>query len=147
MAYAKCPTVVRLGGLQHVEGHRAAGTQMGRECLSPTVGGYPEHLTAMRAFSLVLVVVQIVEVALANGHYWPISGCQITVDNYGFDLCPLLGRRNNSGHLSLVLHHQTPPTITTIVYNISLNGPLRRSDDISGDEQVSLVTMYRCGQV
>lgn len=95
----------------------------------------------MRAFSLVLVVVQIVAVASANRHYWPISGCQITVDNYGFDLCPLLSRYNNSGHLSLVLHHQTPPTITTVVYNISLNGPLRRSDAISDDEQVSLVAM------
>jgi len=89
----------------------------------------------MRAFSLVLVIVQIVAVALANRHYSPISGCQVTLDNYRFDLCPLLSQRNNSGHLDLVLHHQTPPTITTIVYNISLNGPLRSSDAISDDEQ------------
>lgn len=89
----------------------------------------------MRAFSLVLVIVQIVAVASANRRYSPISGCQVTLDNYRFDLCPLLGQRNHSGHLNLVLHHQTPPTITTIVYNISLNGPLRRLDTVSDDEQ------------
>ena len=100
----------------------------------------------MRAFSLVLVIVQIVAVASANRHYSPVSGCQVTLDNYRFDLCPLLNQRNNSGHVDLVIHHQTPPTITTIVYNISLNGPLRRLDAIFDDEQVSLVVMYCCGQ-
>ena len=100
----------------------------------------------MRAFSLVLVIVQIVAVASANRHYSPIKGCQLTVDNYRFDLCPLLSQRNNSGHVDLVLHHQTPPTITTIVYNISLNGPIRRPDVISDDKQVSLVVMYCCVQ-
>ena len=95
----------------------------------------------MRPFSLILVVVQIVAVALANGHHSPISGCQVTLDNYRFDLCPLLNRRNDTGYIHLVLHHQTPPTTTTIGYNISLNGPLRRSDTFSDDEQVSLVDM------
>ena len=102
--------------------------------------------TAMRAFSLVLVIVQIVAVASANRYYSPISGCQVTLDNYRFDLCPLLSQRNNSGHLDLVLHHQTPPTITTIVYNISLDGPLRRYDAISDHEQVSLVVLCCCAQ-
>ncbi|KAI0273071.1 hypothetical protein BGY98DRAFT_131372 [Russula aff. rugulosa BPL654] len=89
----------------------------------------------MRAIPLILVIVQIVAVALANRYYSPISGCQVTLDNYRFDLCPLLNRRNNADYVHLVLHQQTPPTITTIVYNISLNGPLRRSDAISDDEQ------------
>ncbi len=97
----------------------------------------------MRAFSLVLAIVQIVAVALANGHYSPINRCQITLDGYRFDLCPLLNQRNNPD-LNLILHHRTPPNITTIVYNISLNGPLRRSDAIQDDEQVSLALAY-CG--
>jgi hypothetical protein len=99
----------------------------------------------MRAIPLILVIVQIVAVALANRYYSPISGCQVTLDNYRFDLCPLLNRRNNADYVHLVLHHQTPPTITTIVYNISLNGPLRRSDAISDDEQVSLEVVMYCG--
>ena len=126
---------------QHVETGtvRAAGTPVWD---AQSIEGYLERSTAMRAFSLVLVIVQIVAVASANRYYSPISGCQVTLDGYRFDLCPLLGQRNNSGHLDLVLHHQTPPTVTTIVYNISLNGPLRSSDAISDDKQVSLVVMY-----
>ena len=121
---------------QHVETWRATGTPVWD---AQSVGGYLDRSTAMRAFSLVLVIVQIVAVASAKRHYSPISGCQVTLDNYRFDLCPLLSQRNNSGHIELVLHHQTPPTITTIVYNISLNGPLRRPDAISNNEQVCLV--------
>lgn len=103
----------------------------------------------MRAFSLVLVIVQSVAVALANGYYSPISGCQIALGNYRFDICPLLSQRNYySGHLDLVLHHQTPPTFTTILYYISLNGPLRASGPISGDEQVSfgnyVLLLFNC---
>ena len=63
--------------------------------------------------------------------------CQITLDNYDFDLCPLLNEQRNPGQVDLVLRHETPPTITTIVYNISLNGPLPHSDGIPEDEQVS----------
>jgi hypothetical protein len=111
-----------------------------------SLSGDTERPTAMRAFSLVLVIVQIVAVVSANRRYSPIKGCQVTVDNYHFDLCPLLSQRNNSGPVNLVLHHQTPPTITTIIYNISLNGPLRTSDASSNDEQVSLVVMYCCVQ-
>ncbi len=92
----------------------------------------------MRALSLALVAVQFVAVVLANRYYSPINRCQITLDSYHFDLCPLLNRRNNSGQLDLLLHHQTPPTITTIVYNISLNGPLRRSDVLFDGEQVGV---------
>jgi len=92
----------------------------------------------MIAFSLALVIVQIVAVASANRWYLPINQCQISLDNYRFDLCALLDERHNSGQVDLVLHHQTPPTITTILYNISLNGPLRRSDAFPDDEQVSL---------
>ena len=99
----------------------------------------------MRAFSLILAIVQIVAVASATRYYSPISGCQVTLDDYRFDLCPLLNQPNNSGHVHLVLHHQTPPTITTILYNISLDGPLRRSDAIADNEQVSLVGLYYCG--
>lgn len=110
-------------------------------------GGYPERSTTMNALSLILVVVQIVAVASANRYHSPISGCQVTLDNYRFDLCPLLNQRNNySGYVHLVLHHQTPPTITTILYNISLNGPLQRSDAISDEQQVSLVVMNCCVQ-
>jgi hypothetical protein len=127
----------------HVERWRATGTPVWD---AQSVGGYPERSTAMRAFSLVLVIVQIVAVASTNRQYSPISGCQVTLDNYRFDLCPLLSQRNNSGHVGLVLHQQTPPTITTIVYSISLNGPLRRPDAISDDEQVCLVVIHCCAQ-
>jgi hypothetical protein len=127
-----------------VESWRATGTPVWD---AQSVGEYPERSTAMRVFSLVPVIVQIVAVASANRYYSPISGCQVTLDNYRFDLCPLLSQRNNSGHLDLVLHHQTPPTVTTIVYNISLNGPLRKSDAISDDEQVGLVVLYCCVQI
>src|SRR6266849_9276905 len=117
-------------------GHRFTPVWVCSECRGP--GYLNARPTAMRAFSLILAIVQIVAVASANRYYSPISGCQVTLDNYRFDLCPLLDKRNNSGHVHLVLHHQTPPTITTIVYNISLNGPLLRSDAIADDE-VSLV--------
>jgi hypothetical protein len=63
--------------------------------------------------------------------------CRISLDNYHFDLCPLLNEQRNPGRVDLVLRHETPPTITTIVYNISLNGPLPNSDAIPDDEQVS----------
>jgi hypothetical protein len=63
--------------------------------------------------------------------------CQITLDSYYFDLCPLLNEEHNSGRVDLVLLYETPPTITTIVYNISLNGPLLKSDLIPDNEQVS----------
>jgi hypothetical protein len=53
----------------------------------------------MRATPLILVIVQIVAVALANRYYSPISGCQVTLDNYRFDLCPLLNRRNNADYV------------------------------------------------
>jgi hypothetical protein len=99
-----------------------------------SVGGYPERSTAMIAFPLALVIVQIT--AVASAIRLPMNQCRITLDNYRFDLCPLLDERHNSGHVDLVLHYQTPPTITTIVYNISLNGPLRSSDAFSDDEQV-----------
>ena len=95
----------------------------------------------MIAFSLVLFIVQIVAVvALASPsrQYLPPVQCQITLDSYRFNLCPLLDERHHSGRVGLVLHHQTPPTITTIVYNISLNGPLQKSDAFPDDEQVSL---------
>lgn len=97
----------------------------------------------MKAFSLALVIAQIVAVASANRWYSPTNQCRITLDNYHFDLCPLLDERHNSGRLDLVLHYQTPPTITTIVYNISLNGPLPSSDAFSDDEQVSLADAKR----
>lgn len=111
------------------------------ECSAPGLGGYPERTTAMIAFSLVLFIVQIVAVvALASPsrEYLPPDQCQITLDSYRFNLCPLLDERHHSGQVGLVLHYQTPPTITTIVYNISLNGPLRKSDAFPDDEQVSL---------
>ena len=63
--------------------------------------------------------------------------CQITLDSYSFDLCPLLNKEHNSGRVDLVLLYETPSTITTIVYNISLNGPLPKSDLIPDNEQVS----------
>ena len=63
--------------------------------------------------------------------------CKITVDKYHFDICPLLNKRHNSGQVDLVLRYETPPTITTVVYNISLNGPLPNSGAVSNDEQVS----------
>jgi hypothetical protein len=97
----------------------------------------------MIVFSLALVVMQIVAVASAN-RYLPINHCQISLDNYRFDLCPLLDERHNSGRIDLVLHHPTPPTITTIVYNINLNGPLRSSDGFPDNEQVSLAAA-NCG--
>jgi hypothetical protein len=141
--WRRMPSLSATVETQHVETWRATGTSFGMLRVQRDTVLYPERSTAMRAFSLVLVIVQIVAVVSANG-YSPINGCQITLDSYRFDLCPLLSRRNNSGHVDLVLHHQTPPTITTIVYNISLNGPLRKSDSIFDDEQVSLVVMYCC---
>jgi len=63
--------------------------------------------------------------------------CEITLDNYRFDLCPLLNEQHNSGQVDLVLRYGTPPTITTIVYNISLDGPLPNSGAVPNDEQVS----------
>jgi hypothetical protein len=66
--------------------------------------------------------------------------CQIALDNYHFDLCPLLNEQRNPGQVDLVLRRETPPTITTIVYNISFNGPLPNSDAIPRDEQVSLTS-------
>jgi hypothetical protein len=63
--------------------------------------------------------------------------CQISLDNYHFNLCPLLNEQRNPGQVDLVFRRETLPTITTIVYNISLNGPLPISDAIPDDEQVS----------
>ncbi|KAH9975438.1 hypothetical protein BGW80DRAFT_1251001 [Lactifluus volemus] len=40
-----------------------------------------------------------------------------------------------AGRVDIVLHYETPPTVTTIVYNISLNGPLPKSGGIPDDEQ------------
>ena len=97
--------------------------------------------TAMIAFSLALFIVQIVAVvasASPSRRFSPPDQCQITLDSYRFNLCPLLDERHHSGQVGLVLHYQTPPTTTTIVYNISLNGSLRKSDAFPGDEQVSL---------
>jgi hypothetical protein len=91
----------------------------------------------MIAFSLAatLLVLTFVETpVVASSNRW---NCLITHDNYQFNLCPLLEERHNSGRVDLVLHYETPPTITTIVYNISLNGPLRKSEAIPDDEQVS----------
>ena len=62
--------------------------------------------------------------------------CKISLDYYHFDLCPLLNEQHNSGQVDLVLRYETPPTITTIVYNISLNGPLPNSGAVN-DKQVS----------
>jgi hypothetical protein len=90
----------------------------------------------MIALSLAsLLLLTLVETAVvASSLRW---NCQITHDNYHFNLCPLLQERHNSGQVDLVLHYETPPTITTIVYNISLNGPLRKSEAIPDNEQVS----------
>jgi hypothetical protein len=63
--------------------------------------------------------------------------CKITIDDYRFDLCPLLDEEHNSGQVNLVLRYETPPTITTIVYNMSLDGPLPNSGAVPNDEQVS----------
>ncbi|KAI0002498.1 hypothetical protein BJV74DRAFT_882127 [Russula compacta] len=65
----------------------------------------------------------------------PMKQCQITHDNYHFNLCPLFYERHNPGQVDLVLHYETPPTMTTIVYNISLSGPLRKSDAVPDDAQ------------
>lgn len=101
--------------------------------------GLPEHPTIMIAFSLAcLLILTFLETAVvASSKPW---NCQFTLDNYHFNLCPLLGERHNSGQVDLVLHYETPPTITTIVYNISLNGPLQKSEAIPDDEQVSLAS-------
>ena len=118
-------------------------TEWGAQLTQHSLGGYPERSTAMKAFTLALAIAQIVAVASARRWYSPMSQCRITLDNYRFDLCPLLDERHNSGRLDLVLHYQTPPTITTIVYNISLNGPLPSSSAFSDDEQVSLADTKR----
>ena len=68
--------------------------------------------------------------------------CKITLDDYRFDLCPLLNEQHNSGQVDLVLRYETPPTITTIVYNISLNGPLPNSGAVPNNEEVSPATAF-----
>ena len=117
------------------------------ECSAVGLGGYPERTTTMIALSLALFIVQTVAV-LASASRWhlPPDQCQITLNSYRFDLCPLFGERHHSGQINLVLHYQSPPTTTTIVYNISLNGPLQRSDAFPDDEQVS-TTAANCGPI
>jgi hypothetical protein len=92
----------------------------------------------MTAFSLAsLLLLTLLETAVvASSNHW---NCLITHDNYHFNLCPLLDERHNAGRVDVVLHYETPPTMTTIVYNISLNGPLPKSGGIPDDEQVSSV--------
>ena len=98
----------------------------------------------MIALSLALFIVQVVAVvASASRWYSPPDQCQITLNSYRFNLCPLLDERHHSGQIDLILHYQSPPTITTIVYNISLNGPLQRSDASPDDEQVSMAAVNR----
>ncbi|KAI0300541.1 hypothetical protein B0F90DRAFT_1723778 [Multifurca ochricompacta] len=93
----------------------------------------------MMTFLFVLVLALMVEigVVVASSKPWdsPMNQCRITIDHFLFDLCPLFKQRHSSGQVDLVLHCETPPTITTIVYNISLSGPLQKSDAIPDDEQ------------
>jgi hypothetical protein len=90
----------------------------------------------MIAFSLasLLFLTLLERAVVASSNQW---NCLITHDTYRFNLCPLLDERHNSGRVDLVLHYETPPTMTTIVYNISLNGSLPKSGAIPDDEQVS----------
>ncbi|KAI0266349.1 hypothetical protein BC834DRAFT_842993 [Gloeopeniophorella convolvens] len=89
------------------------------------------RLTILLAVALVQTGVQ------AAPKRWdsPISNCRVTLDKYHFDLCPLLKERHQSGQIDLVTHYKTPPTITTIIYNVSLSGPLKKADGIPDDEQ------------
>lgn len=95
----------------------------------------------MISFSLpsLLVFALLVTQVVTSSKRWdsPMKQCQITHDNYQFNLCPLFYERHNNPEVDLVLHYETPPTMTTIVYNISLNGPLRKSDAVPDGDQVS----------
>lgn len=73
--------------------------------------------------SLVLALVGSRVATPSNCWDSPISQCQITPENYRFGLCPLLRTsciRTGIPRPDLV--YETPLTITTIVYNRSLNG-------------------------
>jgi hypothetical protein len=91
-------------------------------------------MIALSLAAILFILFFVEKPVLASSNRW---NCLITHDNYQFNLCPLLEERHNSGRVDLVLRYETPPTITTIVYNISLDGPLRKSEAIPDDEQVS----------
>lgn len=88
----------------------------------------------------VLALVDCGVVASSKRWDFPTNQCQLTLGNDRFNLCPLLNERRNPGRLDLVYRYEAPPAITTIAYNISLNGPIPRSVEIPDDEQVSPAT-------
>ena len=95
-------------------------------------------MTVAFASLFLLAVVKVGVIASLSKPWDPrTNDCQISLNSYHFNLCPLLDERHNSGQVDLVLHHETSSITSTIVYNISLIGPLRKSGAISDHEQVS----------
>ena len=133
--------IARLGTASRNWGSHTSQGTVAAQTSHLALGRYPEHSTAMITLFLasifVFTLVQIGATVSLKRLDSLTKQCKITVDNYHFDICPLLNERHNSGQVDLVLHHETPPTITTIVYNISLNGPLPNSGAVSNDEEVS----------
>jgi hypothetical protein len=60
--------------------------------------------------------------------------CEFMVDGNKFNLCPLL--KQESGLWSIGNTRNTPPTVTSSWYRISLDGPLARNASKPADMQV-----------
>ncbi|KAJ7579064.1 autophagy-related protein 27-domain-containing protein [Mycena floridula] len=58
--------------------------------------------------------------------------CKFTVQNYSYDLCPLIQRADE---LQVTKDIDTPPTHTKNTYRIGLGGPLRRNGELPPAEQ------------
>ncbi|TFY79320.1 hypothetical protein EWM64_g4692 [Hericium alpestre] len=63
-----------------------------------------------------------------------VEECRFSINDYRFDLCPLF---ESAEALKQIITSQavTPPTVTKIVYQLSLNGPLSRSEKLPDHEQ------------
>ncbi|THH17934.1 hypothetical protein EW146_g2971 [Bondarzewia mesenterica] len=63
------------------------------------------------------------------------EGCRFAIGRRNYNLCPLFngvrGRRK-----TMEFENQTPPTVTKVVYDLSLDGPLERNTTLPEHEQV-----------
>ncbi|KAJ7044571.1 autophagy-related protein 27-domain-containing protein [Mycena alexandri] len=59
------------------------------------------------------------------------TGCNFTLANLEFDLCPLL----LSNNLTISFREDTPPTLTSYRYAFGLDAPLKRDFQLPPDEQ------------
>ncbi|ETW75227.1 hypothetical protein HETIRDRAFT_455887 [Heterobasidion irregulare TC 32-1] len=67
--------------------------------------------------------------------------CRFTIGRLTFDLCPLF-KSAQARKKTIEFERQTPPTVTKVVYDLSLDGPLKRDTTLPEHEQCAQGTWF-----